>query len=335
MTNRRPAVLEPDIPTLTRRYFFLGALALSSACRQTLSHDGTRAGRRGPSAVSVMRAPDYGPALSQTVRDIFTLHGLDVRGKRVVVKPNLVEFSAHTPINTHPAVVKAVVEELEARGAARVLVAEGPGHRRATLDMAAAAGYFDFFPNLESRFVDLNLDDVTRVAIASPRSHLREVYLPNTVLGCDLLVSLAKMKTHHWVGATLAMKNLFGLVPGAIYGWPKNVLHWAGIPECITDLHSLFPRQFAMVDGIEGMEGNGPILGHKKPAGLIVAGRDPISVDATCCRLMGIEPERVKYLHLAGGSRTAEASVLQVGEPWRPLRQRFALPPGMDHLRAD
>ena len=335
MTNRRPAALEPDIPPLTRRYFFLGALALSTAFRQTLSHDGTRAGRRGPSAVSVMRAPSYGPALSQVVRDIFSLHRLDVRGKRVVVKPNLVEFSADTPINTHPAVVKAVVDELEARGAAQVLVAEGPGHRRATLDMAAAAGYFDLFPKLESRFVDLNLDDVTRVAIVSPQSHLREIYLPNTVLGCDLLVSLAKMKTHHWVGATLAMKNLFGLVPGAIYGWPKNVLHWAGIPECIADLHSLFPRQFAMVDGIEGMEGDGPILGRKKPAGVMVAGRDPISVDATCCRLMGIEPERVKYLQLAGGSRIAEASVLQVAEPWRPLRQPFALPPGMDHLRGD
>jgi uncharacterized protein (DUF362 family) len=329
MTDRRAVLLEPDIPPSTRRYFFLGAFAFSSACRQSLS----RAGRGA--AVSVMRAPSYGPVLSSIVHDIFTLHRLDVRGKRVVVKPNLVEFSADAPINTHPALVKAVVDELEARGAARVIVAEGPGHRRATLDMAAAAGYFDFFPNLESRFVDLNLDDVTRVGIASPQSRLREIYLPNTVLGCDLLVSLAKMKTHHWVGATLAMKNLFGLVPGSIYGWPKNVLHWAGIPECIADIHRLFPRQFAIVDGIDGMEGNGPILGHTKRAGVIVAGRDPISVDATCCRLMGIEPERVNYLRLAGGgSRIAEASVLQVAEPWRPLRQWFALPPGMDQLRA-
>lgn len=330
MTNRRLAAPEPDIPPVTRRYFFLGALAFSTACRAAL----TGAGHRGATAVSVMRAPSYGPALSSIVRDIFTLHRLDVRGKRVVVKPNLVEFSADTPINTNPAVVKAVVDELEARGAARVLVAEGPGHRRATLDMADSAGYFDFFPDLESRFVDLNLDDVTRVGIASPQSQLREIYLPNTVLGCDLLISLAKMKTHHWVGATLAMKNLFGLVPGSIYGWPKNVLHWAGIPECIVDLHGLFPSQFAIVDGIEGMEGNGPILGHKKPAGVIVAGRDSISVDATCCHLMGIDPERVKYLRLAGGSRIAEASVLQVAEPWRPLRTSFALPPGMDYLRA-
>jgi uncharacterized protein (DUF362 family) len=330
MTNPRPTAPESDIPPLTRRYFFLGALALSTACRQPL----TSAGQSRAAAVSVVGAPSYGSALSAIIRDIFAVHRLDVRGKRVVVKPNLVEFSADAPINTNPAVVRAVVDELYARGATRVLVAEGPGHRRATLDMAASAGYFDFFPNLESRFVDLNLDDVTRISIPSPRSQLREIYLPNVVLGCDLLVSLAKMKTHHWVGATLAMKNLFGLVPGSIYGWPKNILHWAGIPESIADLHSLFPRQFAIVDGIVAMEGNGPILGHKKTAGVIVAGRDPVSVDATCCRLMGIEPEQIEYLQLAGGPRINESSVLQVGEPWRPLRHAFALPPGMDHLRA-
>ena len=73
-------------------------------------------------------------------------------------------------------------------------------------------------------------------------SKLDSLYLPHTVLDCDLLVSVAKMKTHHWAGATLSMKNLFGLVPGAVYGWPKNVLHWAGIPESIVDLHHLFPE---------------------------------------------------------------------------------------------
>ncbi len=88
------------------------------------------------------------------------------------------------------------------------------------------------------------------------------------------------------------MKNLFGLVPGAVYGWPKNVLHWAGIDECIADLHYLFPRQFCLVDGIEAMEGNGPILGTRISPGVIVAGAHPPSVDATCCRIMQIDPQK-------------------------------------------
>jgi hypothetical protein len=106
-------------------------------------------------------------------------------------------------------------------------------------------------------------------------SRIKKLYLPNSALRTDLLVSMAKMKTHHWVGATLSMKNLFGVVPGGIYGWPKNVLHWAGIEESIADLHAAFPRQFAIVDGIVGMEGNGPIQGSPKHAGVLVAGKDP------------------------------------------------------------
>src|SRR5581483_3626543 len=167
-------------------------------------------------------------------------------------------------------------------GAKDVRIAEGPGHRRMTLDLASAAGYFDTVPKFENNFTDLNLDEVSHVQLDNPFSSLTELYLPNTVFNCDLLVSLPKMKTHHWTGATLSMKNLFGLVPGAVYGWPKNVLHWSGIDECIADLHQLFPNQFCIVDGIEAMEGNGPILGTRKNAGVIVAGTHPPSVDATC-----------------------------------------------------
>ncbi len=99
------------------------------------------------------------------------------------------------------------------------------------------------------------------------------------------------------------MKNLFGVVPGGVYGWPKNVLHWAGIPECIADLHSLFPKAFAIVDGIVGMEGNGPIQGTPRTAGVVIAGASPVAVDATCCRIMGLDPTRIRYLQLAAGEQ--------------------------------
>ncbi len=134
--------------------------------------------------------------------------------------------------------------------------------------------------------------------------------------------------------ATLSMKNLFGLVPGAVYGWPKNVLHWAGIHQCIADLHALFPRAFAIVDGITGMEGNGPIQGTPKFAGVIVAGPDPVAVDATCCRVMRIDPQRVHYLQLAarrGGLR--EAAARQLGEPIASVQVPFELIPQFRTLR--
>ena len=203
-----------------------------------------------------------------------------------------------------------------------------------TLDLADAAGYFQNVPNFERTFTDLNLDEVTRMPLRHPHSTLRELYLPHTVLGCDLLVSLPKLKTHHWAGATLSMKNLFGVVPGGVYGWPKNILHWAGIHESIADLHTLFPRQFCLVDGIEGMEGNGPILGSSKQAQVIVAGHHPPSVDATCCRIMGLDPEKLKYLSLVRrGTQPYEQSVRQTGESIQSVQQTFKVLPQLEHLR--
>jgi uncharacterized protein (DUF362 family) len=311
---------------MNRRYFFLGCFALAAGC----SHVAERAKHR----VSVVRAKSYSMDLVSVIRRVLLDHQLALAGKSVVLKPNLVEFSTHAPANTHPVFVEAAVEAFRSLGAREVRIAEGPGHRRATLDMAFDAGFFSAIPNFEKSFTDLNLDEVTRVRLANPFSSLSYLYLPNTVLKCDLLVSLPKMKTHHWAGATLSMKNLFGVVPGAVYGWPKNILHWSGIDECIADLHGLFPRQFCLVDGIEGMEGNGPILGTPNAPGLIVAGSHPPSVDATCCRIMQIDPDKIGYLRLAGQrSGWKSASVEQIGEPLSTVRTPFALIPAFQHLR--
>ena len=284
--------------------------------------------------VSIYRAAEYSENLYALIRRLITEHGLDVRGKRVVLKPNMVEFDERTVINTNPKLVHAALEGFRSAGAADVRIAEGPGHRRLTLDLADAAGYFSTIPGFESAFTDLNLDELTLVQMVRPQSKLRSLYLPNTVLNCDLLVSLPKLKVHHWAGATLSMKNLFGVVPGGVYGWPKNVLHWAGINETIADLHTLFPRAFSIVDGIVGMEGNGPIQGTPHATGVVVAGADPVAVDATCCRIMGLDPQRIGYLQLAAGvDRLTEALVPQIGEPLHSVATRFAVLPELERLR--
>jgi uncharacterized protein (DUF362 family) len=298
----------------------LGGVAIAS--RRTVS-----APRKFPvSHVSVLKAPAYSMAIYDQIHRVLVDHQLNVRGKRIVLKPNLVEFDSNTCINTHPMVVHATFEAFKKLGAADIRIAEGPGHRRGTLDLADAAGYFDTFKDFEDSFTDLNTDLIAKRDIPAPVSKLKSLYLPQTTLNCDLLVSLPKMKTHHWAGATLAMKNLFGVVPGGVYGWPKNVLHWAGIAESIVDLHHLFPRQFAIVDGIVGMEGNGPIQGTPKASGVLVAGSDVAAVDATCCRIMGINPERIEYLRIARGEQNLkESSFRQIGETIPSVRTPFQL----------
>lgn len=313
--------------SVTRRNWIAGlagAAALESCARPP-------ARPQAETRVAVARVAEYSQTIYEDMRRVVSQAGLEVRGKNVVLKPNLVEYNPAAPINTHPVFVHAALEAFRSLDPASVRLAEGPGHRRGTLDLADAAGYFRAIPGFGDLFTDLNLDDVTAVPIRQPHSKLRSLYLPNTVLRADLIVSLPKMKTHHWTGATLSMKNFFGLVPGGVYGWPKNVLHWAGIDESIADLYGLFPKTFAIVDGVHGMEGNGPIQGTLKTAGVIVAGSDLAAVDETCCRIMAIDPQRVGYLQLVGPQRAAR--VVQTGENPEGCRTPFELLPQLRHLR--
>lgn len=251
------------------------------------------------SATAVLAAGGYGASLPDLLsRGLAEFPDLRVRGRRVLLKPNLVEVDAAGVVNTHPLVVHAAIEAFRRAGAAEVVVGEGPGHRRDTEYLLLETELGPVLRDTRTRFVDLNLDDVSRVPLLGSFGPLGSLYLPNTLLDADLLVSMPKLKTHHWAGVTLSMKNMFGVVPGSVYGWPKNALHMAGIGNSILDINATLSRldRFAIVDGIVGMDGNGPIQGEPRPAGVIVMGEDHVAVDSTCCRLMRIVPERVDYL---------------------------------------
>ncbi|HET8548554.1 MAG TPA: DUF362 domain-containing protein [Bryobacteraceae bacterium] len=284
--------------------------------------------------MSILRANAYGPELYDLVRRVVVDHKVNVRGKGVVIKPNLVDYDAERPIYTHPMLVHAALEAFRALGADDVRICEGPANRPLTLDLAEEAGYFSIIPDFERIFVDANTDEVTRVPFVSPHSDFRDIYLPNTALGCDLLVSLPKMKTHRWAGVTLASKNLFGLVPGAVYGWPKNLLHWNGIHATVADLRKVFRKTFAIVDGVDALEGYGPLLGTRVHAGVIVAGADLTAVDATCCRIMGVDPEQIGHLTLAASvGQIDERLIAQAGEAIRSVRRNFQLTAEWTHVR--
>jgi len=289
-------------------------------------------GPAGKSAVAIMRARSYSDDLVSRMLEGIREVGLDVRGKRVLLKPNLVEFDAATVINTDAAVIAAALEVFTRLGAREVKIGEGPGHRRDTLDLADDAKYRTNVPKFESLFTDLNRDDVSPVRGFAGES---QFYFPNTVLGADLIVSLAKMKTHHWAGATLSMKNFFGVVPGSIYGWPKNKLHYLGISESIVALNRQFAsKAFAIVDGVIGMEGNGPIQGTPKPAGVLVMGHDLVAVDSTCARIMGIDPEKMDYLRMAANLGHVHTDrIEQRGETIAAVQTNFALMEEYKYLR--
>ena len=260
-----------------------------------------------------------------------------IQGKTVLIKPNFVGLDKLGCVNTHPAVVAAARESFLKLGAAQVLIGDGPALDRDTEAILESVRLREYTGRLNGDFVDLNVDDVQHVPLRTRASRLKELYLPKTVLGADFVVSMAKLKTHHWAGVTLSLKNMFGIVPGACYGWPKNVLHWAGISNSILDINAAVRPDFAIVDGINGMEGNGPIQGTPKKANVLVFGNDPVAVDATCCRIMGLRPEKVDYIAAAGTllGHVSARKIEQLGESVESVRAPFAVLKEFRRLKAD
>ena len=292
--------------------------------------------RPAGSAVAVLRATSYDRDLEEIVAEGLRTVGADVRGKSVLLKPNLVEFRANSVINTDPRLVAATVVAMRRMGAREVVVAEGPGHRRDTEAIVVASGLLDALADTGSRFVDLNAAPLGQATLQTRYTGLGRMWLPRAVLDADLVVSMPKLKTHHWVGVTLSLKNCFGCVPGRVYGWPKNVLHWRGVENSILDIATAVRPGLAIIDGIVGMQGDGPIMGTPAHSGVLVFSTDPVAADVTAATLMGIDPERVAYLKEAGrflGQADLDR-IEQRGEDVGRSVTHFTPAPGFERLSA-
>jgi uncharacterized protein (DUF362 family) len=327
-------------PRFGRREFLrLAAVIMAGGAGLRILRDYNEGFRRAD--VLITKASTYEDDLPGIIRRGLAELGLGrawAARKSVLLKPNLVEPTRVAPhVNTHPAVVRAVADVFRSWGAREVFVGEGQGHCRDSdliLEQSALGPMLD-----EERieFIDLNHDDVYATRNRLRLTGLAELLLPVTLRRADLIVSLPKLKTHHWTGVTCAMKNLFGVMPGICYGWPKNVLHREGIHASILDINRVVGPHLAIVDGIVGMEGDGPIMGSPRAAGVLVMGTNLPAVDATCARLMEIDPTRVAYLAAASGrlGPIAERHIRQRGETIAALAQRFAVldHPGLAGLR--
>jgi uncharacterized protein (DUF362 family) len=327
--GRRQA-LEPNLPRAPRRSLGDWVRARIQGLAVTAS---TQLRPLDPVAeVHVAPVSDYRADISDVLRRQYEHFRARVplAGKRVVLKPNLVEYHRDKVINTHPSVVAAVIELCRREGAAEVIVAEGPGHWRNVEYLVGASGLGDVLRHYRVPFVDLNHDEPVRRVNLGRLTGLEHLYLSQTIATADVVISLPKLKTHHWAVATLSLKNLFGTLPGICYGWPKNELHWRGIDNSIVDIALTRPPDLAVVDGIVGMEGDGPLNGTPKAAGVLVMGSDLVAVDATCCRLMQLDPRRVGYLVMANRKKLgqlAEARVRQLGETIAGRAQPFETVP--------
>jgi uncharacterized protein (DUF362 family) len=292
--------------------------------------------------VFIARHQRYDGVLAATIRDGLLATGFEpkqLRGRRVLLKPNMVEPSRKiSHMTTHPAVIVAAAEVFKDWGAT-VSVGEAPGHVRDTEMALVESGVADAVDDAGTRFADLNYEPVVWRPNRGGRSSLDGFWFPRSVAEADFIISMPKMKTHHWMGLTATMKNLYGVLPGLVYGWPKNVLHHAGIPQTVYDINASLPQLIGIVDGIDCMEGDGPILGSRKAMGLIIVGTNLPAIDATVSRIIGLAPQRVPYLALADGQLGPinDSRIEQMGERWRDVASPFKIldQPHLKRMRSE
>jgi uncharacterized protein (DUF362 family) len=258
--------------------------------------------------------------------------GLMVQSRTVVIKPNLVGARAsETGATTDPEVVRAIVDRALGDGAVQVDIVEAAPQGA----HFSACGY-DFFrtydPQGRVRLVDLS-DEAQVLAPVSGGLAYEGVHTAASVLGPDVVfVSAAKLKTHGDAVASLSMKNLFGLpaVDRYLSSPPAGrfAMHDRGVHQTVVDLNCLRPVDFAVVDGVWGMEGNGPLFGTPVAMNTVLAGRNALAVDRVGVSLMQISQRAVRHLDYAAqlglGPMELDAVTL-AGDPLTP--RAFALPP--------
>ena len=245
----------------------------------------------------VMIQPATYENVHQAVARAFALFPLDLQGKRVLIKPNVLRASeAHEGIVTHPAVLRAVVEQVEIMGAAEIVVGDNPGlfsyganeaSFQQTGLMAAAKCYYQNIGN-DSLKVKFNPEFMPAVSLS------------RAVLEADVIISLPKFKTHGLTVITGAMKNSYGFLPGA----QKAKLHQAaGSParfhEVVAEVFRLRVPDFFLVDAVVGMEGNGPASPDLREVGLILASDNEVALDAVIATMMGCAPGLLRFLQKA------------------------------------
>jgi len=233
--------------------------------------------------------------------------------ERILLKSNLlVGSNPAAAVTTHPAVFGAVARHLADAGAV-LSYGDSPGVGRPE-GAARRSGLAEVADALGIPFADFTNG---REVSAHGGRLIKRWFLAEGVLAADGIVSLPKMKTHALTRMTGGVKNQFGCIPGVRKGeFHARMPDIGAFAQMLVDLCAAVGPRLYVMDGIVAMEGNGPRGGDPRPVGVLLLSADPVALDATACRIMGLEPTLVETVTLGQESGLgAFEDVEIVGDP--------------------
>lgn len=235
-------------------------------------------------------------------------------GAKVVIKPNLCTERVeqiHTA-NTSLGVMRAVCEVLLER-TANITLVESNGARYPAEAAFENNGVYALANELGVQVQNLSKDKLIEV----PDARMKGFGLATTWLEADAFITLPVLKTHATTVFTGALKNQWGCIPR----YDRIMLH-KYLHELIGDVNKMRPVTIALMDGLVGMQGRGPINGFPINMNVLLASTDPVALDATGMRLIGLEPLTSGHIVHAQriGLGTFEADKIRVDGPFAELR---------------
>ena len=248
---------------------------------------------------------------------------IDLKEARVLIKPNVVKpAKSGSGIVTDSRVVKAVAEFVLEKKPEKVILGEGSAvgydfpHRRDSFDCMEEAGISQLGNRLGIEVVDLNRDEL--IDVSPPDAYVMKSFsVAKSAAEADVIIDIPVIKTHVRTGITCALKNMKGVLPG---DWKKRT-HQLGLDKGIVDLNRAVAPELVLVDGTTAREGAQTEENDKVDLGLILAGSDPVAVDAVCASIAGFDPEEILHVQLAGEAGLGLSSLEEINIRGKRLEQ--------------
>jgi uncharacterized protein (DUF362 family)/Pyruvate/2-oxoacid:ferredoxin oxidoreductase delta subunit len=262
--------------------------------------------------VALVKCDNYSQqTVASSIKEIFELlqlSGLIKPGQKVLLKPNLLtNLAPERGATTHPAVVKAIADEVIRIGAFP-FVGDSPG--------GANLMYDNVLKETGMKALGLpivNFEEKGMRKFDNPGGNINPIYISNTALSFDLIINIPKLKTHELTLMTCGIKNIFGCVPGLQkINYHLEAPTKEAFSEALVDLFARIMPAITITDAITVMEGQGPANGGLKHLGLIVASTDTVALDAVCSKILRFAPLDILTTKIANQRGLGEADISKI-----------------------
>ena len=278
-----------------------------------------------PTIVSLEKAPDYDPgrilaAMRACLEPWGGMSAFVKSGQRVLLKPNLLGgFPPSRAVTTHPAVVDAAIRLVQEAGG-RPMIGDNP----AMGSLHGAVRASGLAPVIEATGCQLVEAQAACDYEVPGHRIIRRITLTKAMLEADVIISLPKLKTHVMMTMTGALKNQYGLIPGALKSqWHFRLQYPDYLASLILDINRIARPALGIMDAVVSMEGQGPSSGKPRSVGALLASPDLAALDTAACHLIGLDPMRVPLLAAARVQSYGETFIEKIhiaGEDWRKMR---------------